>query len=329
MGIVVSREELVGHRAARAPRAPHDCVRQRLLRSAARRPRPLPAGAAQEADRLIVAVNDDAVAGGKGPGRPILPAADRAELVAALRGVDYVVIFPEPTVDAAAAAAAARRPLQGHRLHRRHRPRARHRPRLWRPRRHRRRSQGSFDARPARPPPRMNFLIVRLGALGDIVHTVPAAAALRRAYPDARIDWVVDARHAAFAELVTAGRSRSSALEKATVNAWVDLVRRLRPVSLRRRARLPGTDEVRGARPRLRRRARRRLLDLAPAREGRAAVLLGGRRRRVHAARDRQEPEPALDRRHLVVRGRVSARARRRHPRSMPCSATPAARRSR
>jgi len=55
-------------------------------------------GAAQEADRLIVAVNDDAVAGGKGPGRPVLPAADRAELVAALRGVDYVIIFPEPTV---------------------------------------------------------------------------------------------------------------------------------------------------------------------------------------------------------------------------------------
>jgi ADP-heptose:LPS heptosyltransferase len=29
----------------------------------------------------------------------------------------------------------------------------------------------------------MNILIVRLGALGDIVHTVPAAAALRRAFP--------------------------------------------------------------------------------------------------------------------------------------------------
>ena len=54
--------------------------------------------AAAEADRLIVAVNDDAAASLKGPGRPILPAADRAELVAALRGVDYVVIFPEPTV---------------------------------------------------------------------------------------------------------------------------------------------------------------------------------------------------------------------------------------
>jgi D-glycero-beta-D-manno-heptose 1-phosphate adenylyltransferase len=55
-------------------------------------------GAAREADRLVVAVNDDGTAGAKGPGRPILPAGDRAELVAALRGVDYVVIFPEPTV---------------------------------------------------------------------------------------------------------------------------------------------------------------------------------------------------------------------------------------
>jgi D-glycero-beta-D-manno-heptose 1-phosphate adenylyltransferase len=54
--------------------------------------------ASQEADRLIVAINDDAVASKKGPGRPILSAPERAELVAALRGVDYVVIFPEATV---------------------------------------------------------------------------------------------------------------------------------------------------------------------------------------------------------------------------------------
>jgi rfaE bifunctional protein nucleotidyltransferase chain/domain len=55
--------------------------------------------AAAEADRLIVAVNDDdSVRALKGPGRPILTAADRAEMVAALRGVDYVVIFPEATV---------------------------------------------------------------------------------------------------------------------------------------------------------------------------------------------------------------------------------------
>jgi rfaE bifunctional protein nucleotidyltransferase chain/domain len=57
-------------------------------------------GAAAEADRLVVAVNDDrSVAELKGPGRPILPAADRAELVAAVRGVDYVVLFGDPTVE--------------------------------------------------------------------------------------------------------------------------------------------------------------------------------------------------------------------------------------
>jgi rfaE bifunctional protein nucleotidyltransferase chain/domain len=56
--------------------------------------------AAGEADRLIVAVNDDAsVAALKGAGRPILAAADRAELVAALRGVDYVVVFSDATVE--------------------------------------------------------------------------------------------------------------------------------------------------------------------------------------------------------------------------------------
>ena len=56
--------------------------------------------AAAEADRLIVAVNDDpSVAELKGAGRPILPASDRAELVAALRGVDYVVVFADPNVE--------------------------------------------------------------------------------------------------------------------------------------------------------------------------------------------------------------------------------------
>jgi len=55
--------------------------------------------ASAEGDRLIVAVNDDdSVRRLKEEGRPILAAADRAELVAALRGVDYVVIFSEPTV---------------------------------------------------------------------------------------------------------------------------------------------------------------------------------------------------------------------------------------
>ena len=56
-------------------------------------------GAKREGDRLVVAINSDAsVRGLKGPNRPVLAEADRAELVAALRVVDYVVIFDEPTV---------------------------------------------------------------------------------------------------------------------------------------------------------------------------------------------------------------------------------------
>jgi len=46
------------------------------------------------------------------------------------------------------------------------------------------------------------ILIVRLGALGDIVHALPVAAALRERYPDARIDWLVDRRHAAVLDFV-------------------------------------------------------------------------------------------------------------------------------
>ena len=57
-------------------------------------------GAAAEADRLVVAVNnDESVRRLKGVGRPILPEQDRAELVAALRGVSLVVVFGDATVE--------------------------------------------------------------------------------------------------------------------------------------------------------------------------------------------------------------------------------------
>ena len=56
-------------------------------------------GAAAEADVLVVAVNDDeSVRMLKGDGRPVMNQFDRAELVAALRGVSYVVIFSGRTV---------------------------------------------------------------------------------------------------------------------------------------------------------------------------------------------------------------------------------------
>jgi D-glycero-beta-D-manno-heptose 1-phosphate adenylyltransferase len=56
--------------------------------------------AATEADRLVVAINDDrSVESLKGPGRPILTSSDRAELVSAVRGVAYVLVFPDPNVE--------------------------------------------------------------------------------------------------------------------------------------------------------------------------------------------------------------------------------------
>jgi D-glycero-beta-D-manno-heptose 1-phosphate adenylyltransferase len=58
-------------------------------------------GARREGDILAVGVNSDSsVCNLKGPGRPILPESARADLVAALRAVDYVVLFSEPNVEA-------------------------------------------------------------------------------------------------------------------------------------------------------------------------------------------------------------------------------------
>jgi heptosyltransferase I len=71
------------------------------------------------------------------------------------------------------------------------------------------------------------ILLVRLGALGDIVHAIPVAAALREQWPGARIDWLVDARHAAILELVPAVDRRIAA-DTRTIAGWLGLVRRLR-----------------------------------------------------------------------------------------------------
>jgi rfaE bifunctional protein nucleotidyltransferase chain/domain len=58
-------------------------------------------GARREGDILVVGLNSDScVCHLKGPGRPILPESARADLVAALRAVDYVVLFSEPNVEA-------------------------------------------------------------------------------------------------------------------------------------------------------------------------------------------------------------------------------------
>jgi rfaE bifunctional protein nucleotidyltransferase chain/domain len=57
--------------------------------------------ARERADALVVGINSDrSVAALKGPGRPLLTAEARAELVAALEPVDYVIVFDELNVEA-------------------------------------------------------------------------------------------------------------------------------------------------------------------------------------------------------------------------------------
>ena len=80
----------------------------------------------------------------------------------------------------------------------------------------------------------MTILIVRLGALGDIVHAIPVAVALRRAFPDAQIDWVVSAKHREILDLVPVldGRvvvnDRSSAAGGLSLRAAIVELRRTR-----------------------------------------------------------------------------------------------------
>lgn len=73
----------------------------------------------------------------------------------------------------------------------------------------------------------MNILLVRLGALGDVVHAVPAAAALRRAFPAARIDWLVEAKHRDIVDMVTS-IDRTIAIERRSFGGWLDVTRELR-----------------------------------------------------------------------------------------------------
>jgi heptosyltransferase I len=57
-------------------------------------------------------------------------------------------------------------------------------------------------------PPHARVLIVRLGALGDIVHALPVLAALRSKHPTITVDWLVDARYVSVLRLVDGVRQR-------------------------------------------------------------------------------------------------------------------------
>ena len=83
----------------------------------------------------------------------------------------------------------------------------------------------TVDRRPSAA--RTRLLIVRLGSLGDLVHTLPAAAALGRAHPTAEIDWLVDRVHREFLSLVPM-ISTVVSLEQASARGWWQVRRILR-----------------------------------------------------------------------------------------------------
>lgn len=76
---------------------------------------------------------------------------------------------------------------------------------------------------------RHRFLIVRLGSLGDVIHGIPTAAALRAHFPDARIDWVTDPRYVDLLELVR-GIDARIAVDTRRTSAALSTVRDLRRV---------------------------------------------------------------------------------------------------
>src|SRR6186713_1952432 len=54
----------------------------------------------------------------------------------------------------------------------------------------------------------MKILIVRLSALGDIVHALPVLAAIKKARPDAQVDWLVEENYASILSIASGLRKR-------------------------------------------------------------------------------------------------------------------------
>jgi heptosyltransferase I len=72
------------------------------------------------------------------------------------------------------------------------------------------------------------FLIVRLGALGDVIHGIPVAAALRARFPEARIDWMVDPKYVELLGLVNAIDRKVAVDPRADRGTMIETIRELR-----------------------------------------------------------------------------------------------------
>jgi len=75
-----------------------------------------------------------------------------------------------------------------------------------------------------RPPEIDNLLVVRLSAMGDVIHTMPAVHALRRAFPNAMIGWIIEERWAELLCAPGAPRRGARSPQRPLVD-WVHTVR--------------------------------------------------------------------------------------------------------
>jgi lipopolysaccharide heptosyltransferase I len=91
-----------------------------------------------------------------------------------------------------------------------------------------------------------SFLLVRLGALGDIVHAIPVAAALRRAFPSARIDWLVSAKHREVLDLVPVVNRRIVVNDRQTATVGAEGLHLLSAVGTLRNARYDVAFDLQG-----------------------------------------------------------------------------------
>ena len=179
--------------------------------------------AKREGDLLVVAVNSDSSARQlKGPGRPVLHERGRAELVAALAAVDFVVIFDELNVEATLEALRPHVHAKGTDYTAETVPERSTSARLGMriaivgdPKNHSTsrffaglRQQRAQSATPNQASSTIHveqpkrILIVRLSSMGDILHAVPVATALRAAFPLAHIAWLADERWRALVEQI-------------------------------------------------------------------------------------------------------------------------------
>ena len=149
-------------------------------------------------------------------------------------------------------------------------------------------------------PELQRILLVRLGSMGDIIHTLPALATLRRAFPAATLAWVVEER---WADLLAARGSGSHA--RGPQMPLVDVVHTVNLKAWRRAFLKPGTwKEGRGLFRQLRAPAYQAGIDFQGAVRSALLMKWSGAPLRVGASKPRETPASLYYTRRVPFRGK-------------------------